>query len=43
MKFRVISKNFKVSKYNSYSEALSFRNANGGIIYFKIYSQKYGG
>lgn len=37
MKFRVIVK-FRVFEFSSYSEALIFRNANGGTIYVKEFT-----
>lgn len=39
MKYRVISR-FKVISFANYSEALLFKNANGGTIYERIYSQE---
>ena len=35
--YRVIALNFKVHKFNNYSEALNFKQEHGGRIYIKTY------
>lgn len=39
MKYRVISR-FKVIPFSNFSEALLFKNANGGIMYERVYTQE---
>lgn len=42
MNYRVVSLHGSSFPFHNYSEALLFREANGGVIYQKVYSEKNG-